>query len=125
MYAAQDKQKPIAIVFPIEAALKQIASDNGFQGHGLEDLCHNDKVHAVVLKEMQDVGRKGGLASFEIIDGVVLTDEEWTPQNVSILPVDVWDTLLLTRSIGPCHIGAEAESQGPGGEVQEGDRQGL
>ena len=83
VYAAQDQNKPIAIVVPNEPALRQIASDNSIQGSGLEDLCHNKKVNDLVLKEMQAAGKKGGLAGFEIIEGVVLTDEEWTPQNVS------------------------------------------
>jgi long-chain acyl-CoA synthetase len=30
---------------------------------------------------LQSAGRKGGLASFEILEGVVLAEEEWTPQN--------------------------------------------
>ena len=84
VYAAQDKNKPIAIVVPGEPALKQLASDNGVQGNGLEDLCHNEKVNAAVLKEMQKVGKNGGLTGIEIIEGVVLSDEEWTPQNVSL-----------------------------------------
>lgn len=82
VYAAQDKNKPIAIVVPAEPALKQIASQNGIEGNGLEDLCQNDKLNGIVLKEMQNAGRKSGLAAFEVIDGVVLSDEEWTPQNV-------------------------------------------
>ena len=88
VYAAQDKNKPVAIVVPNEAALKQAASENGIKGSGLEDLCHNDKINAIVLKEMQKSGKAGGLAGIEIIEGVVLSDEEWTPQNVSypVLP---------------------------------------
>ncbi|KZF25410.1 acetyl-CoA synthetase-like protein [Xylona heveae TC161] len=81
VYAAQDKSKPIAIIVPNEAALKSIASDHGIQGHGLEDLSHNEKLQGIVLKELQAAGRKGGLSGIEIIDGVVLVDEEWTPQN--------------------------------------------
>jgi len=81
VYAAQDKNKPIAIVVPAEAALKQLASQNGINGTGLEDLCDNKQVNDVVLKEMQAAGKKGGLAGFEMIEGVVLADEEWTPQN--------------------------------------------
>jgi len=81
VYAAQDQQKPIAIVVPAEPALKSLAKENGVDGNGLEDLCHNDKVNAAVLREMQAAGKKGGLAPFEIIAGVVLSDEEWTPQN--------------------------------------------
>ena len=83
VYAAQDKNKPIAIVVPAEPALKELANKNGVNGTGLEDLCHNKKVNDLVLKEMQNAGKAGGLAGFEIIEGVVLADEEWTPQNVS------------------------------------------
>jgi len=60
VYAAEDRQKPIAIIVPAEPALKKVAS---------------------VLKQLQSAGQKGGLASFEMIEGVVLADEEWTPQN--------------------------------------------
>ncbi|EME79022.1 uncharacterized protein MYCFIDRAFT_198907 [Pseudocercospora fijiensis CIRAD86] len=81
VFAQQDKNKPVAIVVPAEPALKQLASDNGVQGHGLEDLCHNEKVNNAVLKAMQDAGKRGGLSGIEIIEGVVLADEEWTPQN--------------------------------------------
>ncbi|KAF2484865.1 hypothetical protein BDY17DRAFT_292514 [Neohortaea acidophila] len=80
-FAAPDKNKPIAIVVPNEANLKTLASENGVKGNGLEDLCHDEKVNAAVLREMQSTGKKGGLAGIEIIEGVVLSDEEWTPQN--------------------------------------------
>jgi len=81
VYAAQDQNKPVAIVVPKEPALKKMAADAGVEGHGLGDLCHNEKVNAAVLKEMQSTGKRGGLAGIEIIEGVVLSDEEWTPQN--------------------------------------------
>jgi long-chain acyl-CoA synthetase len=83
VYAASDKNKPVAIVVPVEAALKELASQNGIQGSGNEDLCHNEKLNGVVVKEMQAAGRKGGLNGIELIEGVVLSEEEWTPQNVS------------------------------------------
>jgi long-chain acyl-CoA synthetase len=44
---------------------------------------HDEKLNDLVLKQLQDVGRKGGLAGIEIIEGVALADEEWTPANVS------------------------------------------
>jgi long-chain acyl-CoA synthetase len=118
VYAAQEKQKPIALVYPGESVLKQIARDNGVQGYDLDDLCLNDKVRAEVLKEMQTVGRRSGLAPFEIIDGVVLTNEEWTPQNVSNFTFQIPRYSFLTRSLGSYNISAEAESQESGGEVQ-------
>ncbi|KAI6895283.1 acetyl-CoA synthetase-like protein [Hortaea werneckii] len=81
VHADQSKNKPVAIVVPNEPALKKIAGENGVDGSGLEDLCHNKKMNQAVLKEMQNSGKKGGLAGMEIIEGVVLSDEEWTPQN--------------------------------------------
>lgn len=82
VFADHTKSKPVAIVVPAEPALKSLASENGVEGNGLEDLCHNPKVNSAVLKEMLAAGKKGGLTGIEMIDGVVLSDEEWTPQNV-------------------------------------------
>lgn len=83
VYAAQDKNKPIAIIVPAESALKKLAHQNGIEGNGIEELAHDKKLNEIVLKEMQQTGRGGGLAGIEIIEGIVLADEEWTPQNVS------------------------------------------
>jgi long-chain acyl-CoA synthetase len=83
IYAAPDQAKPVAIIVPVEAALLELAKSNGIQGESLESLVHNEKLNSIVLKELQAAGKAGGLRGFEIIDGVVLSDEEWTPQNVS------------------------------------------
>lgn len=82
VYASPDKAKPIAIVVPVEAALQKLASENGIAGSSVEELVHNKKLNDVVLKDLQKTGRSMGLNGIEIIDGVVLTEEEWTPQNV-------------------------------------------
>lgn len=83
VYAEESKAKPIAIIVPAEPALKKLASSTGVEGGTLEELVHNKKLNSAVLKELQSAGRAGGLAGIEIIEGVVLSDEEWTPQNVS------------------------------------------
>ena len=83
MYAATDKQTPIAIIVPAEPALKKVASDNNIEGNALEELVHNKKLNAIVLKDLQNAGKQGGLSGIEIISGVVITDEEWTSANVS------------------------------------------
>lgn len=83
IYAAEDEDKPVAIIVPIEAALKKVASENGIEGDGLESLVHNEKLKSIILSQLQTAGREGGLRGIEIISGVVLADEEWTPQNVS------------------------------------------
>lgn len=81
-YADNSKSKPVAIIVPAEPALKKLAPP-GAEDKTLEQLVHDKKVQLAVLKELQNVGRAGGLSGIEIIDGVVLSDEEWTPQNVS------------------------------------------
>jgi long-chain acyl-CoA synthetase len=84
VYADQQKTKPVAIVLPAEPALKAFAEK---KGHGkkdddLEDLVHNRKLEADVLQELLAAGKRGGLGGIELIAGVVLVPEEWTPQNV-------------------------------------------
>ncbi|OCK75408.1 acetyl-CoA synthetase-like protein [Lepidopterella palustris CBS 459.81] len=81
VYAAADQAKPIAIIVPAEPALKKIAEENNIPGDHLEELVHSKKLNSIVLKQMQSAGKKGGLANFETIEGVVLADEEWNPQN--------------------------------------------
>lgn len=139
VYAEESKAKPIAIIVPAEPALKKLASSVGVEGGALEELVHNKKLNGAVLKELQAAGRSGGLAGIEIIEGVVLSDEEWTPQNVSCpsnppFPAP-WgvsgfenqelqlnaDTLL----VGARHGGAEAQPERSCLEVQEGDRTGV
>jgi len=83
VYADQQRTKPVAIIVPAEPALKKLAAKIGVEGNGIEDLVHNKKIQDAVLKELQQAGRAGGLCGVEIIEGVVLADEEWTPQNVS------------------------------------------
>lgn len=123
VYADQDRSKPIAIIVPAEPALKKLASSSGVKGDNLEELVHNKKLQAAVLKELQNAGRAGGLSGIEIIEGVVMSDEEWTPQNVSF-PLSTSVCLpnpSLTKSItGSCNGCPEAQPQGHPQQVQEG-----
>src|SRR5579859_463377 len=86
VYADQQKSKPVAIVLPAEPALKKFAADKGLgkQDDDLEDLVHNRKLEAAVHQELLAAGKRGGLGGIELIAGVVLVPEEWTPQNVPL-----------------------------------------
>ncbi|RDL42362.1 Acetyl-CoA synthetase-like protein [Venustampulla echinocandica] len=81
MYASITETNPIAIIVPGEPALKAMAQELGVDGLGLEDLSHDKKVQAEVLKQLQAVGKQYRLANIEMIVGVVVADEEWTAQN--------------------------------------------
>ena len=85
IYAAEDQTTPVAIIVPVEAELQKIAKSQGIEGQTLETLVHNEKLKSAVLKELQNAGKSGNLRGIEIISGVVLSDEEWNPQNVSRL----------------------------------------
>jgi long-chain acyl-CoA synthetase len=89
VYASPDRVKPIAIIVPAEPALLQLAKENSIAEEGAA-LYHSKKMQSVVLRELQSKGRAGGLAPMEMIDHVVLAEEEWTPQNVSILQAVSW-----------------------------------
>ena len=86
VFAAQDKAKPIAIIVPVEAALQKLAKDHGIKGSH-EELITNKDLNDIVLKDLQAAGKSAGLSGIEIVDGVVMADEEWTPENVSINPL--------------------------------------
>lgn len=81
LYASGEARQPVAVVHPHEVHLRA-ALPAGVDGNGsLVDLCENKKVVELVLKECNAVGTKNGLKSMEKLEGVVLTAEEWTPEN--------------------------------------------
>jgi long-chain acyl-CoA synthetase len=119
VYAALDKAKPVAIIVPVEPALQKLASSNGIKGESVEELIHDEKLNGLVLKELQKAGREGGLAGIEIVDGVVLAEEEWNPQNVSTRLA--FTSPLVDSFPGLYHGGTEDPAQKDPGKVQEGN----
>lgn len=71
------------MIVPAEPALIALAKNLGVEGHGIGDLVHEPRIQEEVLKQVQAIGKKAGLSSMEIVVGIVLADEEWTPINVS------------------------------------------
>jgi long-chain acyl-CoA synthetase len=98
VYADERKTKPVAIIVPAEPALKKLATSIGVEGHGIEDLVHSKKVQDAVHKELLRVGRAGGLTGIELIEGVALADEEWTPANVRNRPLSKLTILIICRA---------------------------
>lgn len=73
--------RPIAVIMPNEKVLATKAKDLNVDEHSM----HSDRrVRSLVLKELQTTGRRAGLSEMEIVSGVIVTDEEWTPINVSV-----------------------------------------
>lgn len=87
VYADGNRYKPIAIVVPAEATLSKFVVEKGLASadHSLEHLVDDVKVVDAVHAELLAVGKRGGLAGMELIQGLVLLSEEWTPENVKRL----------------------------------------
>ena len=47
----------------------------------IEALCRDEKVVDATLKELNALGRKQGLKGLELLEAVVLTADEWTPES--------------------------------------------
>lgn len=84
VYASPTEAKPIAIITPVEANLQKFAKEHGIDGGSLEELTRDKDLNVAVLRELQSTGKKLGLSGIEIIDGVVISDKPWTPENVSV-----------------------------------------
>ena len=80
VHAVPDATQPIAIIHPHEVHLRAAFPDEGSHT-SLGDLCANPKVNALILKECNATGKKSGFKSIEMLQAVVLTAEEWTPES--------------------------------------------
>jgi long-chain acyl-CoA synthetase len=84
-YADQNRAKPIAIIFPHEQALKQLAFELKLLKSTSEevhaDMLRNRKLTNAVLKSLLSTAKSHGLNGIELIQGLVFVEEEWTPQN--------------------------------------------
>ena len=80
VHATPDATQPIAIIYPHEVHLRAAVPDEDPRT-SLGDLCANPKVNALVLKECNAVGKKSGFKGIEMLQAVVLTADEWTPES--------------------------------------------
>lgn len=75
-----EHSRPIAVVYVNEAAVKEMASAAGVDPNE-PGLLKDKTVVGTVLKDLLAQAKGAGLSGLETVAGVVLTDDEWTPQN--------------------------------------------
>ncbi|KAH8114997.1 long-chain-fatty-acid-CoA-ligase [Phellopilus nigrolimitatus] len=80
VHATTDAKQPIAIIIPNEGHLRQ-ALDSSKASKSLPDLCLDSSVQSLVLKMCNDAGKKNQFKPMELLQAVVLTPEEWTPES--------------------------------------------
>ena len=85
MFASTEKPKPIAIVVPAEKALREMVEKSKIDSKyaDLNVLAKSQKVKEAVMKEMLASGKAAGLQGIELISGIILSSDIWTPENVS------------------------------------------
>ncbi|KAF5334972.1 hypothetical protein D9611_009928 [Ephemerocybe angulata] len=83
VHAVPEAQQPMAVIIPHEAHLRNYVAAKGIADAAaeLDVLCADPKVQEAVLKEANVVGKKNGFKAMEILQAVVLTAEEWTPES--------------------------------------------
>lgn len=109
VHADPEYSRPIAIIFPNEKVLTEKAKDLGINEENLHEMHTNKKVVSHVLKELQGLAKRSGLAGMEIVSGVVISDQEWTPDSVSLETSERYELSANCLSLGTCHCHTEAE----------------
>ena len=85
VYGHPDAKQPMAVIIPNEThlrhALKQGAVEGVDTDASLHTLCQHPGVVKLVLENCNALGKKNGFKPLEILETVVLTDVEWTPES--------------------------------------------
>ena len=82
VYATQEAKQPMAIVIPHPQHLPSYLASKGMNpNRDLDVLCHDPVIREMVKKECNLVGKKNNFKPFELLQAVVLTADEWTPES--------------------------------------------
>lgn len=80
--ADQQHTQPAMVIVAHPENLPRFLKNQGTEASGeLEEVCKNPEVIAACLKAMNETGRKEGLKGMELLEAVVLTADEWTPES--------------------------------------------
>lgn len=71
--------RPVAVVVPLEPALKSLCESLGLTY--TESIIHDRKINTAILNSLRDTAKECELKPAEFLAGIELSDEEWTPEN--------------------------------------------
>ena len=81
VYGDSTKHNVIALVVPSPNHLEELAIQNGIAGKSFEDLCENEKMEKIVLKQLEEHGKKCKLQKTELPAAIRLCKDVWTPDS--------------------------------------------
>lgn len=79
VYADSQHVKPVAIIVPNPAHVENLAKELGVELH--DDIAHDEKVKNAIQAQILSTGKQAGLKGIELLEGIVISNHEWTPQN--------------------------------------------
>lgn len=79
VYADSEHVKPVAIIVPNPVHVDKLATDLGVELH--DDIAHDEKVKQAIQTQVLSTGKQAGLKGIELLEGIVISTQEWTPQN--------------------------------------------
>jgi len=72
----------MAIIIPHAQHIQNFLTSRGIDSsRDLDAICEDPVVAELVLRECNSIGRKNGFKPFELLQAVVLTPDEWTPES--------------------------------------------
>lgn len=80
VYADPLYPKPVALLVPVDSALRKLLAENGIENEDWDALCANKEARKVVLKVLQDQAKNSGLRGAEIISDVWICKDLWTTE---------------------------------------------
>jgi len=72
------------ILFPHDVHLRELLASNAnlpAPDADLHKLCEDQPLKEFYLRDLQTIAKKNGFKAIEIVQGVVLSPEEWTPES--------------------------------------------
>ncbi|GAA6033437.1 hypothetical protein JCM8097_001393, partial [Rhodosporidiobolus ruineniae] len=104
VHADPNANRPMAIVVPHEPNLRALLKQRGAElgvpdvdKADWVDVCRNDKVRKAVLDDLNAVGKKAGLKPLEQLQTVLISPEEWTPQNGYLTAAQKLQRKIITK----------------------------
>ncbi|RIA97659.1 hypothetical protein C1645_751631 [Glomus cerebriforme] len=81
VYADSYQSRPVALIFPVEARLRELAKEKNLENLDFEELCANKEIKSAVLQACVAQAKRADFKPSEILSDVALVPDEWTAQN--------------------------------------------
>jgi len=86
VYGDSLKGSLVAIIVPDEEVVIPYCKKNGIQGSNFEELCKNDQLKELILKEILNQGKEQKLKSFEQVKDIFVSSKLFSVDNEILTP---------------------------------------